>query len=122
MNKQKSTEWKPSPKQQAVLEAAHGQGVNRTISAVCQEAGVDRTSFYKWMREDPGFVKAWDAVWYGTVRRHLPGAIQALAQKAQEGDVPAIKLLTELAGVYRGRLEVESKGVPISEVLDDDGD
>ena len=122
MDKQKSTEWKPSPKQQAVLEAAHGQGVNRTISAVCQEAGVDRTSFYKWMREDPGFVKAWDAVWYGTVRRHLPGAIQALAQKAQEGDVPAIKLLTELAGIYRDRKELESKGVPISEVLDDDGD
>lgn len=107
--KQKETEWRPTRKQAAVLQAAQEAGLNRTITKVCEEAGVPRTRFYKWLNKDPNFKRAWEDVWYGTVRRHLPGAIQALAQRAQSGDVQAIKLMAELAGVYK-----EKKGVELS--------
>lgn len=65
-----------------------------------------RRRFYKWLEKDPNFKRAWEDVWYGTVRRHLPGAIQALAQQAQAGDVQAIKLLAELAGVHSKKVDL----------------
>lgn len=109
---QTSAVWRPTREQQALLDTALESGIGRTITAVCEESGVPRRTYYNWM-QDPDFARAWEDAWYGTVRRHLPGAIQALSQRALEGDVPAIKLLTELAGVYRDRREVTGDGLTI---------
>ena len=55
---QKTTDWIPNPKQSAVLEAAQEAGLNRSISAICEVAGVDRKSFYNWMKKDDEFKAA----------------------------------------------------------------
>lgn len=54
-------------------------------------------------RHDPGFAAAWDQVWRGTIRRHLPGVVAAMIHKAQEGDVQAARLVADLAGVLKGQ-------------------
>ena len=92
-----------------ILEAAQQAGLHRNIEKVCQEADIPFRSFCRWLAEDPRFKERWDHLWYNSARRHLPGAVQALAHEAQDGNVHAIKLLSELAGVYQ-----EKKGVEIS--------
>jgi len=55
-DKQESTEFMPTPKQFAFMEAFFDQDVPWTISATCKAAGVDRGSYYKWLK-DPAFCK-----------------------------------------------------------------
>ena len=55
-------EWKPKPKQRKVLEAAMKPGINRTITAVCEEATVTPRTFYRWL-DIPEFREAWNDVW-----------------------------------------------------------
>lgn len=92
-----------------ILEAAQQAGLHRNIEKVCQEADVPVRTFYRWLAQDPRFKERWDRLWYDSARRHLPGAIQALAYEAHDGNVHAIKLLSELAGVYQ-----EKKGIEVS--------
>lgn len=98
------TDWRPTPKQRAVLEAATEAGIRRSITAVCNEAGVSRDAFYKWLR-DENFQRAWDDVWHGAIRRHLPGVVAATIERAQSGDVAAARLIAELAGVFKQKHE-----------------
>ena len=109
------TEWKPTPKQKDILLAAQEAGLKRSIAAVCRDAGVSRQSFYKWLDIDPDFRQAWEDAWHGTVKRHMPGAVAAMVARAQEGDVPAARLLAELAGQIVKRTQVSGPdGGPIS--------
>lgn len=93
------TNWRPSPKQAAVLETAMQAGLNRNITAICHAAGVSRAAFYEWLNKDAGFIEVWERVWYRSVRRHLPGAVAALVKQSQSGDVSAIRLMCDLAGI-----------------------
>lgn len=102
---QNSTNWTPTPKQAAVLEAGQEAGLNRSISAICEAAGVDRKSFYNWINRDQDFKAAWENIWAHSIRRHMPGVVAAMIAKAQDGDVPAARLIADLAGVTRQRLE-----------------
>lgn len=104
---QKSSVWVPTPKQAAALEAAQDAGLNRSISAICAAAGVDRRGFYRWLDHDPEFRSAWDDVWRGSLRRHLPGVVAAVIAKAEDGDVPAARLVADLAGLTKQRLEAD---------------
>ncbi len=104
---QNTTNWAPTPKQDAVLEAAQEAGLNRSISAICEAAGVDRTGFYRWLRKDPQFAAAWEDVWHGTIKRHLPGVVAAVIAKAQDGDIPAARLVADLAGVLMTRMDAK---------------
>ena len=107
MMPQNTTEWAPSPKQAAVLEAAQEAGLGRSISAICEAARVDRTSFYRWLRKDPQFTAAWKDVWRGALNRHLPGVVAAMLEKAQQGDVPAARLVADLAGLLATRMDAK---------------
>jgi len=100
-----SPTWTPTPKQAAVLEAAQEAGLNRSIAAICAAAGVDRRGFYRWLEKDPHFKAAWEDIWRSAIRRHLPGVVAAMIAKAQDGDVPAARLIADLAGVMRQRVE-----------------
>lgn len=102
---QNSTNWTPTPKQAAVLEAGQEAGLNHSISAICEAAGVDRKSFYNWINRDQNFKTAWENIWAHSIRRHMPGVVAAMIAKAQDGDVPAARLVADLAGVTRQRLE-----------------
>lgn len=112
---QNTTDWMPSLKQAKVLEAAQDAGLNRSIVAICEAAGVDRTSWYRWMKRDEKFRLAWREIWYGTLERHLPGVIAAVIAKALEGDIPAARLIADLAGVLKQKVEHSTPpGQPIA--------
>ncbi len=119
---QKTTDWIPNPKQSAVLEAAQEAGLNRSISAICEVAGVDRKSFYNWMKKDDEFKAAWEDIWIHSVRRHMPGVVAAVIAKAQDGDVPAARLIADLAGVTRQRIDAAVHQSGTVELKHDVGD
>lgn len=102
---QKSSVWIPTPKQAAALEAAQEAGLNRSITTICEAAGVDRRGFYRWLDSIPEFKAAWEDIWHGTIKRHMPGVVAAMIAKAQDGDVPAARLIADLAGVTRQRID-----------------
>jgi len=111
---QNGAPWVPSVAQAAVLEAAKDPGVDRTIVAICGEAGVSRTAFYSWMREDPGFKAKWDGIWIEALDTHFAGIVAAVVKKAQAGGVGAARLAAELKGVLSRRIELTGRdGGPV---------
>lgn len=104
---QKSSDWIPTPKQAAALEAAQEAGLNRSITTICEAAGVDRRGFYRWLDSIPEFKAAWEDIWHGTIKRHMPGVVAAVVTKAQDGDIPAARLLADLAGITKQRIEAD---------------
>lgn len=101
------TAWTPTSKQKAVLLAAMEVGLNRTITAVCLEARIDRKSFYRWLK-DKQFRDAWEQAWHGNIQHHLPGVISAQLEKALAGDTAAARLVADLAGVLKIKAEVSA--------------
>ena len=112
------TDWRPTTKQRAVLEAASELGLRRSVVLVCNEAGVSRESFYKWLRDDEQFREAWEQVYHGAVRKHLPGVVAAMVERAQSGDVAAARLIADLSGVIKQKVE-QSGDIKIRVVYDD---
>ena len=110
------------PQQRKVLETAMEPGIGRNIVAVCDAAGVPRSTFYRWL-EDDEFRDAWNDAWYGSVRRHMPGVVAAMIEKAQSGDVAAGRLVADLAGVIISKSQQEQSGEVkvIIEYADADG-
>ena len=106
---QNTSPWKPTRKQTAALEAAQEAGLNRSITAICEAAGVDRRGFYRWLEKDADFRAAWDDIWRGSLRRHMPGVVAAMVAQAEDGDVPAARLLADMAGLTKQRIEAELK-------------
>ena len=117
---QTGTEWKPNRRQKKVLDAAQEAGINRTITQVCEEAGVPRRTFYNWLAEE-GFAGAWDKVWRCAITRHMPAVVAAIVCKARKGDVPAARLLADMAGAVKQVHEVSTpEGMTIMLTWDDD--
>ena len=101
------TEWKPNRRQKKVLDAAQEAGANRTITQVCDDAGVPRRTFYNWLASE-GFARAWDEVWRRAIVRHMPGVVAAMLAKAGKGNVPAARLVADMAGAIKQIHEVTS--------------
>jgi AcrR family transcriptional regulator len=99
------TTWRPTARQAKVLEAASLAGVGRTITAICEEAGVPARTFYNWLRDDPDFKTAWEDSWRVSLKRHLPGVIAAQIDRAINGDTKAARLLADVAGLIKQKLE-----------------
>jgi hypothetical protein len=97
----------PTPKQAAVLEAAQEAGLNRSIQRICAAANVDRRGFYRWLEKDPDFRAAWEDIWRGTIKRHMPGVVAAQFAKALAGDTPAARLVADLAGLMKQHVEAD---------------
>jgi len=108
MTGQNWTDWKPKPRQRRLLEAAQKAGLNRSILTVCDESKVSRSTFYYWMANDSGFADAWDKVWRKTIKHHLPSIVAALVSKGRKGDVPAARLVADMAGAVKQIHEVTS--------------
>jgi hypothetical protein len=126
MAQQNETDWKPTGKQRAMLEAGAEAGLNRSIKAVCESAGVSRPTFYRWLDHDPDFKTAWEGVWRGAVKRHLPGVVMAQIHRALEGDTRAAEFVAKMAGEWIEKKELTGKdGEPLlgfETVMPDDPD
>lgn len=86
-----------TPRQMMLIEAAMQPGLRRTVESICAEAGVSRATYYRWLK-DGEFREAWEAAWRGSLRRHLPGVVAAVIQKALSGDMRAARLVADMAG------------------------
>lgn len=93
-----------SARQRKLLDTAMEPGISRSITAVCEASDVTRQTFYRWLDNDE-FRQAWESVWYGSIRRHLPGVVAAMIDKAQGGDVQAARLVADMAGVMKQHVE-----------------
>jgi hypothetical protein len=96
-----ATDWHPTPLQAQVLECAMTPGVQRHVTAVCQEAGIATSTFYRWLSKDANFAAAWGETWRGSIRRHMAGIVAAQVTQALSGDTPAARLLMEAAGILK---------------------
>jgi hypothetical protein len=110
--------WKPTPRQRRVLEAAQKVGLDRTITAVCNEAGVNRRTFYRWLEKNKDFHDAWDNVWRRTITKYMPSVVAAMASKAKKGNVSAAKLLADLSGKLTKQFELTHKGQVTIETIE----
>ena len=114
---------KLKPQQRAILDTAMESGIGRNIVAICDEAGVPRSSFYRWLENDEAFREAWESLYHGAIRRHLPGVVVAMIERAQSGDVAAARLVADLGGVIVSKSKTEQSGEirVIVEYADADG-
>jgi hypothetical protein len=102
--------WKPRPKQKKLLEAAQVPELNRTVTAICDEAGIKRNTFYTWIKKDEDFRNAWNEVWEWAIDRHMPSVVAAQLKKAQGGDTYAARYLSDLSGRMIRNIDVKSGG------------
>ena len=94
------------PQQTRALAALLG---GATITAVAAAAGVDRTTIHRWLRDDPGFQAAYNAV-KRDLRREVEASIERVVIQAmetvcaaiEEGDVRAALAIVRGAGVLGG--------------------
>lgn len=119
---QNSTEWRPKPRQKKILEEAQEAGLHRSVTVICEEAGIPRRTFYNWLKDDPEFADAWESIWRCAISKHLPGVIAAQIKKALTGDTAAARLLADLAGVIRQHHEIETPGEIVIKLAWDDAD
>ena len=113
MTTQKYTEWSPTPKQRAVLEAAMTPGVDRTITAICEEAGIVRKTLYNWFKKDADFVNAWNTVWETAIYRYMPSVVAGQHKKALQGNTAAARFIAELGGKMIRKVDITSDGEKI---------
>lgn len=97
--------WKPKRKQKKLLLAAQTPGLNRTITALCEEAEINRGTFYKWLEKDEDFKNAWNEVWKWQIDKYMPSVVSAQVKEAQDGSTPAAKYLSELSGKMIKKVE-----------------
>ena len=118
MNKPQQ-KWKPRGKKKKLLEVAQIPGLNRTLTALCKEAGVSRTSFYNWVEKDEDFRSAWNTVWELAIDKYMPSVVAAQVKEAQDGSTPAAKYLSELSGKMKREIDVNLGG-DITVVIEED--
>ena len=76
----------------------------QSLSKALKEAGIPRSTYYHWKKEDPDFCKQLDNL----DQLKLDLAEDALWQKIQEGDTKCILFYLERKGGYGKKSEVET--------------
>ena len=90
--------WEPTKKQALFLEALAEVGLNRTIKAVCEEAGCTPASYHLWKKQ-PGFLMACQEVACQIVQTAVPMTLSAMGQEAAGGNTSAARLILQAAGL-----------------------
>lgn len=85
----------------------------KTVLAFSKRIGVDRTTLWRWSNL-PGFRDAVLSATRNYLKDELPEIFSALAKRAKQGDVPAIKLALEVSGEYTPKQDITSAGEKIA--------
>jgi hypothetical protein len=90
--------WEPSENQKRVLAAAQDDGYEQTIEKMCDVAGINRRTYYRWF-DDQGFLDWWQYEADKYFIRQLPrvqrAAVKASLEKGAPGSVADRKLVLE---------------------------
>lgn len=87
--------------------------IPKTVSAYAKQAGVDRTTLWRWSCLS-GFRERANAMSKDYLKDEVGEILGSLAREAIKGDVPAIKLALEVAGVYIPKSDMTSGGLPFT--------
>lgn len=96
-----STVWKP--KQRRFLQLLSS---GSSLEEIARELKVSPRLLSRW-RALPGFQEALEETCKGLIVEEMPRLLQALAEKAKEGNVQAIKILFDYLGQLRGKSEAD---------------
>ena len=98
-------DWEPTRKEAALLEAAGKIGLNRSVSAICEEAETSRETYYQ-AQKKPGFRAAWADKARQVMESGSPGVSAAVTQKAIGGDMMATRLHLQATGAIGSGVNV----------------
>jgi hypothetical protein len=106
-----SETFEPTQKMLDYLEALAEPGLKQSISAICGKAGIERSSYYRWL-DTEGFEEWLNSEYSKRRRGRKHGAINAMEAKALGGDVNAYKawMQTDDTLAYRPANAVEMTG------------
>lgn len=85
------------------------------VTSACKHANISRVTYYGWLKTDPEFKAAIEAVEPKEV--FVDYAENALAEKIMEGDTTAIIFALKTKGKHRGwveRKEIDHSGIDLS--------
>ena len=103
---QKATNTILTGKKLKMVEMLAGPDFNGTITELCEECGVARSTYYDWM-EDSAFIDSVNVLINKYTDSELSRVWKALFKQIDKGDTTAIKLYFELKGKYKQNIVVE---------------
>ena len=87
-------------KKRRLAEAIVDPENDKTITALCQDIGISRTTFYNWQR-DPMFMGYVEYLVESYTTSAIPEAWKQIVKKVEQGNMEAIKLLLEVKGKFK---------------------
>ena len=97
-----------SPKQQQMAEMlANPENEHNTISAICEELGISRNTYYSNWLKDKNFTAYVNELVERYTDSELASVWRVLIDKCLEGNVNAIKLFFELQGKYKQQVQLD---------------
>ena len=102
------------PKQRRLANLLVNPEEKRSISELCQEVKISRTTFYNWLNTEADFKNYLDFLIEGYTNSELANVWKATIKRAVNGDVQAQKLYFELKNKYKQEINVSAGVVFIS--------
>ena len=84
-------------KRRRLAEAIVDPDNEKTITALCKEIGISRTTFYNW-QSDPEFMGYIEYLVESYTTSAIPEAWKQIIKKVEKGNMDAIRLLLEVKG------------------------
>ena len=99
-------------KQRKVAEALVDPDDERTVSQLCKDFGISRTTFYNWQHDSEfmGYVECLVDHYTTSI---IPNAWKQIGKKVDEGNMEAIRMLLEVKGKLQKESAVNNNNVVI---------
>ena len=99
-------------KQRKVAEALVDPDDERTVSQLCKDFGISRTTFYNWQHDSEfmGYVECLVDHYTTSI---IPKAWKQIGKKVDEGNMEAIRMLLEVKGKLQKESAVNNNNVVI---------
>ena len=97
-------------KKRKIAEKLASPEFNGNISELCREFGVARSTLYRWF-DDSAFKDYLDFLVEKYTDSELANAWRALVNKANSGNVEALKLFFEMKGKYKQTVDIKGGSV-----------
>ncbi|MBR5223254.1 MAG: hypothetical protein IKV81_03720 [Clostridia bacterium] len=94
------------PKQRKVAEALVDPEDDRTVSQLCKDFNISRTTFYNW-QHDSEFMGYVECLVDNYTSSMIPKAWKQIGKKVDEGNMEAIRMLLEV----KGKLQKDSASI-----------
>lgn len=100
------------PKQRKVAEALVDPEDDRTVTQLCKDFKISRTTFYNWQK-DPNFMGYVEFLVESFTTSIIPKAWKQISRKINEGNMEAIRMLLEVKGKLQKDTSVNNNNVVI---------